>query len=252
MFILSVVLVACIMMLIEARCPGRKWKQVKGWWARAAILNAAQVLVIFISGYAWNVWFQEWAVFHLEDYLGKTAAAFTAYFLITFVFYWWHRMRHEIDFLWVWLHQIHHSAQRIEILTTFYKHPAEIVINSLMMGVIMYAGLGLAPETAIITTLLTGFGELFYHWNVKTPYWIGFIFQRPESHCIHHQRGWHRQNFSDLPLWDMLFGTFHNPKDFEKECGFRDNREVNLASMLRGMDINPRKTKSLVITEQRD
>ena len=56
--------------------------------------------------------------------------------------------------------------------------------------------------------LLTGIAELFYHWNVRTPHWLGYFVQRPESHCVHHQRGRHRNNYSDLPLWDIAFGTF--------------------------------------------
>ena len=29
---------------------------------------------------------------------------------------------------------------------------------------------------------ITGVAELIYHCNIRTPYWLGFIFQRPESH----------------------------------------------------------------------
>ena len=53
--------------------------------------------------------------------------------------------------------------------------------------------------------------ELLYHWNVSTPAWLGYLIQRPESHCVHHQHGLHRYNYADLPVWDMLFGTFRNP-----------------------------------------
>ena len=47
-----------------------------------------------------------------------------------------------------------------------------------------------------------------------------YIFQRPESHCVHHQEGLHSFNYADLPLWDMLFGTFRNPKEWQSRCGF--------------------------------
>lgn len=43
-----------------------------------------------------------------------------------------------------------------------------------------------------MTIALTGIAELIYHWNINTPYWLGFIFQRPESHRIHHQENWPR------------------------------------------------------------
>src|SRR5260370_10151383 len=63
--------------------------------------------------------------------------------------------------------------------------------------------------------MVSGLAELVYHWNVKTPHWLGYIFQRPESHCIHHQEGVHAFNYSDLPMWDMLFGTYRNPLEWE-------------------------------------
>ncbi|NJN40561.1 MAG: hypothetical protein HC807_06620, partial [Gammaproteobacteria bacterium] len=89
--------------------------------------------------------------------------------------------------------------------------------------------------------LLSGWAELFYHWNVPTPYWIGYIIQRPESHCVHHQMHKHTSNFGDLPVWDILFGTFDNPRKFDAQCGFKDNRELKLGAMLLGEDVNPRK-----------
>ena len=73
---------------------------------------------------------------------------------------------------------------------------------------------------------------------MKTPYWLGYLFQRPESHCVHHQEGVHSYNYADLPLWDMLFGTFRNPKSCEARCGFGPAREHAAAEMLAGVDVN--------------
>ena len=53
---------------------------------------------------------------------------------------------------------------------------------------------------------------IFQHANVRTPRWLGYFVQRPESHSLHHERGVHRDNYSDLPVFDMLFGTFRNPR----------------------------------------
>lgn len=197
---------------------------------------------MFVSGVTWDRWFPHLALFDLERTFGAIGAAVFGYLLITFVYYWWHRARHEVPFLWRHFHQVHHSPQRIEIITSFYKHPTEIVANSILSSAILYAICGLSPETATFSIALTGLAELFYHWNVRTPYWVGFIFQRPESHCIHHQKGWHRQNYSDLPLWDMMFGTFHNPRKFDTECGFDTEHERRLSEMLRGVDVHRRMT----------
>lgn len=236
--VIYVLLVAAAMMAIEARRPGRAWKEVSGWWARAALMNSVQVLAVFVAGLTWDKWFPGHALWNGGQQMGTVAGAAFGYFVITFIYYWWHRWRHEIPFLWRHLHQLHHSAQRIEIITAFYKHPLEIMINSVLSSAILYLLCGLTPEAASLAVLLTGLGELVYHWNVKTPYWLGFIFQRPESHCVHHQQRHHTQNFSDLPLWDMLFGTFNNPRVFDKACGFSQDRELQLKEMLLGKDVH--------------
>lgn len=67
---------------------------------------------------------------------------------------------------------------------------------------------------------------------------MGFIFQRPEMHRIHHERSKHYNNFSDLPIWDMLFGTFENPKERDMKCGFKPERETKLIEMLTFKNVN--------------
>ncbi len=187
-----------------------------------------------LAGRTWARWLllhQFWSA----DWMGETWGAVAGYFVITFVYYWWHRWRHEVPFLWRWVHQLHHSPQRLEILASFYKHPFELLANALISSVIL-SMIGLGPEAVAGTVLISGVAELFYHWNVKTPYWVGFIVQRPESHCLHHQEGIHSYNYSDLPLWDMLFGTFRYPRRWHARCGFGKN-EHRLLAMLCGIEV---------------
>lgn len=228
---------AVAMFLVERVAPGRAWPRVRGWWPRAIALNAVQVGIVFVAGVAWDGWMlrhRPWSLDGLPDPL----AALIGYVAVTFVYYWWHRARHDVGFLWRWFHQVHHSPARIEVITSFYKHPLEIAVNGVLSSAILYLGCGLNAAAAAQAVLLTGLAELVYHWNVRTPYWLGFVFQRPESHCVHHKLGHHRQNFGDLPLWDMLFGTFHNPRERDYECGFAGDREQRLGAMLAGVDVH--------------
>src|SRR5207237_7140208 len=112
-----------------------------------------------------------------------------------------------------------------------------IFANSVISSAILYLIVGVGPAAAAGAVLLSGLAELVYHWNVKTPYWLGYVFQRPESHCVHHQEGVHSYNYADLPLWDMLFGTFYNPRRFAARCGFGPDNEHRLGEMLIGIDV---------------
>jgi sterol desaturase/sphingolipid hydroxylase (fatty acid hydroxylase superfamily) len=229
--------VAVVMIAVEIMTPGRRWPKVAGWWTRALLLNGVQVGVAYLTALILDPWFAErrpWSA----DELGPTGGAIVGYLAITFIYYWWHRARHASSFLWRWFHQVHHSPQRIEIITSFYKHPVEIVGNGILSSAIAYLLVGLSPQVSTYAVLLTGLAELFYHWNVPTPWWIGFIIQRPESHCIHHQSGVHGYNYGDLPIYDILFGTFRNPRHWDARCGF-GARELELGRMLAGRDVEP-------------
>jgi sterol desaturase/sphingolipid hydroxylase (fatty acid hydroxylase superfamily) len=226
-----------VMMMVERARPGRPWARVAGWWPRAIALTLVQAGSAAIAGRVYDGWLLDrrpWSA----DALGIFGGAMLGYLAITFVYYWWHRARHEIPWLWRWLHQIHHSPSRIEVITSFYKHPLEIAINGVLSSAILYLGVGLGVEAATLAIALTGVAELFYHWNVATPRWIGWFIQRPESHCVHHREGFHRCNYADLPFWDFLFGTLYNPESFDARCGFAAGREHRLATMLLGRDVN--------------
>jgi len=229
--------VALVMIAIEVARPGRSWPQVADWWTRAALLNGVQGGMVLLAGVAWDRWMARHRLWS-ADSLGVTGGAILGYVAITFSYYWWHRWRHEFPFLWRWFHQVHHSPQRIEIITSFYKHPFEILANSILSSAIVYLMVGLGPAAAANAVLISGLAELFYHWNVRTPYVLGYVFQRPESHCVHHQEGVHSYNYADLPLWDLLFGTFHNPLHWQARCGFGPEKEQRLVDMIYGVDVN--------------
>jgi sterol desaturase/sphingolipid hydroxylase (fatty acid hydroxylase superfamily) len=193
---------------------------------------------VLLAGLSWEKWLSSWPLFHLSRYVSPVAGGMIAYFIATFVFYWWHRWRHENDWLWVGFHQIHHSPQRLEVITSFYKHPGEMVFNSILGSLLVYTFLGLSPEAGVIYTACTAFGEFSYHTNIKTPRWVGFIFQRPEMHRIHHRFGQHKNNYGDITWWDMLFGTNENPKEWVHSCGFDDDKEQKLVAMLLYNDVH--------------
>jgi sterol desaturase/sphingolipid hydroxylase (fatty acid hydroxylase superfamily) len=224
--------------LLERLFPGWELPEVPTWTVRVLAINFVQLGVVTLAGLSWEKWLSRESLFHLSDYVPDAAGGTIAYFVATFVFYWWHRWRHEYDFLWTRFHQIHHSPQRLEVITSFYKHPLEMTINSVIGSLLVYTLLGLSPEAGAVYTLCTALGEFFYHTNVRTPQWIGYVFQRPEMHRIHHEHEKHSHNYGDIVWWDMLFGTYRNPKEFRSTCGFDNEKEQRLADMLRFKDVH--------------
>ena len=50
-----------------------------------------------------------------------------------------------------------------------------------------------SPLTAASIGYVAAFYGMFQHWNVRTPQWLGYVIQRPESHGLHHELGVQRQ-----------------------------------------------------------
>ena len=225
-------------LVIERLRPGWDLPRVATWPLRVLVVNAVQLAVVLLAGVTWERWLSQSSLLHLSAHLSPTVGGLLAYFIATFVFYWWHRWRHESDLLWRLFHQIHHSPQRLEVVTSFYKHPLEMVLNSIIGSLLVFALLGLSPEAGAVYTLCTALGEFFYHTNVRTPRWVGWFFQRPEMHRIHHQLDRHKNNYGDITWWDMLFGTYENPPQWHDRCGFDGAREQQLLSMLAWRDVH--------------
>lgn len=230
--VLMVVAATFAFLVIERVLPGRTLPEAPGWYARAALLNLCQVGIVVVAGLAWSRCFQAWSLFHISNVTSPFVQGFIGWFVGTFVFYWWHRARHDFDFLWRIFHQVHHSPARIELLTAFYKHPIEIAADSMLASALMYSILGASPAGGAWFNVFAVIGEYFYHSNLRTPRWVGYLLQRPEHHSIHHQLDLHQFNYGDITLWDRLFGTFRDADDFAPQCGFPENHERNLGEML--------------------
>lgn len=232
-----IIIIGVSLIILERVFPDQKLPDAKGWWMRVVIINFFQLGIIYLAYFTWDRWFLEWQFYKLEIFPAYING-FLSYIVVTFIFYWWHKWRHDVNWLWRIFHQVHHSASRIETITSFYKHPLEIICNSLLISTINYFLLGISFESASWCLLYSSLGEYFYHMNIRTPHWIGYIFQRPEMHRVHHQRGKHYSNFSDFPIWDYCFGTYKNPKIYNGLCGFQMEREQNLKAMLFFKNVN--------------
>ena len=225
-----------IFLVAERARPGRQLPHSKGWYARAILVTLIQLTITLITARLWIRIFGGLSLFHLSRCDSPLLEGFIGWLTGTFVFYWWHRLRHAKGW-WLAFHQIHHSPSRIEVLTSFYKHPIEILCDAILSAVILYPLMGCSLLGAFWYNFFAGTGEYFYHANVKTPSWLRYFIQTPELHSIHHEFNVHQYNFSDIPLWDRLFGTYRDTTEFVEQCGFPEGAERNLMSMLAFQDV---------------
>lgn len=145
--------------------PGRELPSSPGWYIRATVMNLLQLGLIGVGGLVWNHYFRSHALFALGNWSNPIAEGLSYWVVGTFVFYWWHRLRHANGF-WLVFHQVHHSPSRIELLTSFYKHPIEIAADSILTGFLIYCVFGGTAEAGAWTSFFGAAGEYFYHSNI--------------------------------------------------------------------------------------
>jgi sterol desaturase/sphingolipid hydroxylase (fatty acid hydroxylase superfamily) len=223
-------------LILERAFPGRELPHSKGWYVRALFVNLSQLVITLFTAKRWQSLFGHFSIFHLAVLHRPLVEGFIAWFVGTFFFYWWHRLRHANGF-WLIFHQVHHSPSRIELATSFYKHPIEILSDALLSALVIYPLLGCSMLGAFWYNFFAGTGEYFYHANVRTPAWLRLWIQTPELHSIHHAFNVHAHNYSDIPLWDRLFGTYKDTTVFAKRCGFPRGAEEKLLPMLSFKDV---------------
>src|SRR3984893_3617789 len=230
-----VVLATLVFMVLERIFPGRNLPKAKGWYWRALLINFSQLGITLATARLWIRVFHG-SSFKLSAWNMPLAEGFVGWFIGTFCFYWWHVLRQKNGF-WLIFHQVHHSPSRIEIVTSFYKHPIEAISDAILSALVLYPLLGCSMMGAFWYNFFAATGAHFQPANVRTPRWLRFFIHTPELHSVHHEYNVHRYNFSDIPLWDRLFGTYKDSVEFSNRCGFPRGAEEKLAAMLAFKDV---------------
>ena len=181
-----------------------------------------------------TVWPNDW------PFLAQLALALV---MAEFFEYWFHRMMHEVPWMWRF-HATHHSSQRLYWLNAARFHPIDLLlIGSVKLAPVVLLG-GALPVLALVNIFSVVHGA-YQHSNL--PVRIGplnWIFSMTELHRWHHSKLMHESNHNyggNLIVWDILFGTRWLPDDrdppeaigMESLPGFPMGFWANLASPFR-------------------
>ncbi len=132
-----------------------------------------------------------------------------AFFVADFVYYWEHRIAHQVRLLWT-QHAVHHSSRDLNIATAFRFGPLEglwaLIIHLPMVF------LGFPPEMVFFGGITVLAYQTWLHTEA-----IGrlgpleAVLNTPSHHRVHHgaDAKYLDRNYGGvLIIWDRLFGTF--------------------------------------------
>jgi sterol desaturase/sphingolipid hydroxylase (fatty acid hydroxylase superfamily) len=133
--------------------------------------------------------------------------------------YWWHRLNHEIRFLWRF-HRVHHSDPRMDVTTALRFHPGEIILSTIARLLVVNL-IGMELWQLALYELIALPIVAFHHSNIalsrRSDNAMRWLMVTPWMHWVHHSRLRPETNSnyaSVLSVWDRLFGTYkfrHDP-----------------------------------------
>ena len=151
--------------------------------------------------------------------------------------YWYHRMHHQLPWLWRF-HRTHHSAPYMGMAMSSRQNFLYTLFFSqtYFTTIMVYLGLGIPVliVTGVKSLIVTGahssikWDKPFYTYRILKP--IGWVMERlistPATHHAHHADttddgvGYYKGNFGNMFfVWDLLFGTGIITRKYPKSYG---------------------------------
>lgn len=133
----------------------------------------------------------------------------TAYIVIDFLSYWYHRFSHRVNILWAG-HVTHHSSEHFNFSngfrTSFFQGVNRIIFWSVLPL------FGFTPVMLVIILKVSGLYDFLLHTKYIPKLGVlEKILVTPSQHRVHHGRNdiYIDKNYgSTFVIWDKLFGTF--------------------------------------------
>ncbi|WP_443946691.1 sterol desaturase family protein [Pedobacter sp. AW1-32] len=170
---------------------------------------AERLLNLFISAsfYSVYVWiYKGFSIFSIPN----TWYIWILLLLATdFVWYWYHRLGHEINFLWA-AHIVHHQSEEFNLSAAARITTLQAVFRNVFWCVLPFVGFH--PNMIITILLVHGAYSFFTHTQLIGKLgWLEHVFITPSLHGVHHasDEKYLDKNYGDVfVFWDKMFGTF--------------------------------------------
>lgn len=159
---------------------------------------------------AWKLailgWFSQ---FRLTTIPTNALTVLLAVLLVDLLYYWQHRLYHEIRLLWT-LHNVHHSSPWMNFTTSFRLNWMGWIISPIFYVPAIL--LGFSIKAILVFFLLNLLFQFFLHTESIGPIpglegWLN----TPSAHRVHHGSNplYIDKNYGGiLMVWDRLFGTY--------------------------------------------
>lgn len=129
---------------------------------------------------------------------------------VDFFYYWFHRLAHEIAFLWG-SHVVHHQSEEYNLTVALRQAWVQGAFSWVFY--LPLAFLGFDPYLFLTIASIQTLYQFWIHTKLigKMPVWFEFLFNTPSHHRVHHginPKYIDRNHGGTLIIFDRMFGTF--------------------------------------------
>lgn len=202
-----------IFLLLEYKLAKRKKKEHyfkhESSVANVSIGIAERLINLFVAVWFYQVYdwiYTNYALFHIPD----TWWVWIILMLSTdLIWYWYHRLGHEINFLWA-AHIVHHQSEEFNLTVSARITTLQSLIRNIFYAILPL--IGFHPTMVFTILLVHGAYSFFTHTQLVGKLgWLEHVLITPSLHGIHHasDEKYLDKNYGDVfTFWDKLFGTF--------------------------------------------
>ncbi len=137
-----------------------------------------------------------------------------AFLLVDLMYYWFHRLSHEVNFMWA-AHIVHHQSEEYNLSVALRQSWWQGFFS--WWFYLPLAVLGIHP---LVIVTVGAFNTLYQFWiHTKAIGKLGFleaVLNTPSHHRVHHgsdPKYLDRNHAGTLIIWDRLFGTFQGEQE---------------------------------------
>lgn len=178
---------------------------------------AERLINLFIAGSFYQLFYYIYENYRIFD-LPSNFFIWIGLILATdFVWYWYHRMGHEINFFWA-AHIVHHHSEEFNFTAAARITTFQAIIRTGFWCILPF--FGFHPNMVITMLVVHGAYSFFTHTQViGRVKWLEYIFVTPSVHGVHHasDEKYLDKNYGDMfTFWDRIFGTFQEEEEKPK------------------------------------
>lgn len=157
-----------------------------------------------------------WTYDHLRLFTLPTTVLtwVVAFLMVDLLYYWFHRLSHEVNFLWA-AHIVHHQSEEYNLSVALRQSWWQGLFS--WWFYVPLAMLGIHP---LLIVTVGAFNTLYQFWiHTKAIKHLGpleAVLNTPSHHRVHHgsdPKYIDRNHAGTLIVWDRLFGTFQREEE---------------------------------------